>query len=756
MQASGATRERRCKQQLAGSKAASGKWHSAGFPEIEADTFLDWNSQATGEAPVDHTLSAGHPSSDAESALHTNAQNCTQQQHYAGSLIWESAGLAPRLKLPVLVNPAQSSSNSGGVPSLPPDMPTGPSIATARVKHPLSSNESAALTQLRAELSALFAEANQGPDLSLVPLPRQLNQAMAPTAGTDIKTLKAARPSRPQPRAAAAIFRRRRYTADAAVPNAMRVRHSMSAEMPQPMTELSQQGVTHPAMTHHHKSHQAETRATDSVGAAASAYAPSHATTQGAVQPSPKSKKYGRCNSWAASSPTRTGLTQNGPTSTSYSKATAGLAGALPGNLTFSSDFEGGNIGFARAADSGLEYDINVRQDTYGPKHRLWFHFQMRGGTQGQRVVLNFVNFSKARALYRCGMTPLVRSESQPQWARLPPCNCFYYKSPRHRTSNVLSVLFTIDRPKEVYEFAYTYPYSYTKLQRWLLSWERLHLPYLQRHLLCRSPQMKRIDALVIEEVLTDVGQVRPMVFVTARVHPGETPASFVANGLVDWLLGSSTLAVQLRRHVTIVVVPMLNPDGVFLGNYRTDAGGLDMNRLWGCASQDLEPALYHVLQLLHRYDADPAYSLDVFLDIHGHSASRCGFLFSNPPSDSSSSALDRVNRLPQLLEGNMPGYSLAATRYDEDARKIGCARRVVGSAFKNTLSYTLEISMFNISASAGKAASPSGKLGSPCSGSAGSRENSDLAIEFCNTPEGYCEMGKQLGVAFAALFSLS
>ncbi len=33
----------------------------------------------------------------------------------------------------------------------------------------------------------------------------------------------------------------------------------------------------------------------------------------------------------------------------------------------------------------------------------------------------------------------------------------------------------------------------------------------------------------------------------------------------------------------------------------RTDAGGLDMNRLWGCASQDLEPALYHVLQLLHR-----------------------------------------------------------------------------------------------------------------------------------------------------------
>lgn len=35
--------------------------------------------------------------------------------------------------------------------------------------------------------------------------------------------------------------------------------------------------------------------------------------------------------------------------------------------------------------------------------------------------------------------------------------------------------------------------------------------------------------------------------------------------------------------------------------------------------------------------------------------------------------------RLAELLEGNMPGFSLAPTRYDEDARKAGCARQVVG-----------------------------------------------------------------------------
>jgi len=40
--------------------------------------------------------------------------------------------------------------------------------------------------------------------------------------------------------------------------------------------------------------------------------------------------------------------------------------------------------------------------------------------------------------------------------------------------------------------------------------------------------------------------------------------------------------------------------------------------------------------------------------------------------------------------------------------------KSAAGSTFKDTLSYTLEISMFNISAPAGKAASPSGVLSWP------------------------------------------
>ena len=52
------------------------------------------------------------------------------------------------------------------------------------------------------------------------------------------------------------------------------------------------------------------------------------------------------------------------------------------------------------------------------------------------------------------------------------------------------------------------------------------------------------------------------MVFITARVHPGESPASFMCHGLLEFLLSSDPVAVNLRKVVTFMVVPMINPDG--------------------------------------------------------------------------------------------------------------------------------------------------------------------------------------------------
>ena len=41
------------------------------------------------------------------------------------------------------------------------------------------------------------------------------------------------------------------------------------------------------------------------------------------------------------------------------------------------------------------------------------------------------------------------------------------------------------------------------------------------------------------------------VVFIMARVHPGETPSSFVVQGLLDFLTSSHDIAVRDGRHLT-------------------------------------------------------------------------------------------------------------------------------------------------------------------------------------------------------------
>ncbi len=74
-------------------------------------------------------------------------------------------------------------------------------------------------------------------------------------------------------------------------------------------------------------------------------------------------------------------------------------------------------------------------------------------------------------------------------------------------------------------------------------------------------------------------GVMKRCVIVCGRAHPGESNGSYMVEGFLDFICGDSKMAEFLRRHVIFKIVPMINPDGVALGNYRTGLSGRDFNR---------------------------------------------------------------------------------------------------------------------------------------------------------------------------------
>lgn len=423
----------------------------------------------------------------------------------------------------------------------------------------------------------------------------------------------------------------------------------------------------------------------------------------------------------------------------------------------FSADFEGGNLGdVRRVADN--EYELTVRHDTNNPRHRLWFYFKVTNARAGQRVLIHMVNFSKTKSLYRDGMSPLVRSSSSATWERIHPKSVFYYKqkdrptkrrddaaaveddgrdSPEDggeggkKTPCVLSIVYTFDT-KEAHWFSYSYPFGYTTQQHILDALERRRLPYVKRELLCRTLQNRRCDVLTIGDDVSDAagaatdaatdagaapcppaasvtrdGRRRSVVMITCRVHPGETPCSHTLRGFIDFVTGDSPAAVKLRERVTFVVVPMLNPDGCALGNYRTDSMGVDLNRAWRNADAKSKgewvgtgtfaehkaaekkteqfPTLRHAMALARKYANSDTHALEFYIDIHAHSTSKSSFFFVNNPHDEDDvERWERIAALPKLMDHNCaaleaPGFSLSSCRFCSNPDKAGAGRRAIG-----------------------------------------------------------------------------
>lgn len=72
---------------------------------------------------------------------------------------------------------------------------------------------------------------------------------------------------------------------------------------------------------------------------------------------------------------------------------------------------------------------------------------------------------------------------------------------------------------------------------------------------------------------------------------------------MIELLISAHSIATKLREHILFKIIPMLNPDGVFVGNYRSTIIGADLNRMWHRASPFAHPALTAIIAHLTEYE---------------------------------------------------------------------------------------------------------------------------------------------------------
>jgi len=68
---------------------------------------------------------------------------------------------------------------------------------------------------------------------------------------------------------------------------------------------------------------------------------------------------------------------------------------------------------------------------------------------------------------------------------------------------------------------------------------------------------------------------------ILGRQHPPEITGALALFPFVETLLSDSELGQDYRNKYNILVIPNINPDGVYAGNWRHNANGVDLNRDW-------------------------------------------------------------------------------------------------------------------------------------------------------------------------------
>ncbi len=290
-----------------------------------------------------------------------------------------------------------------------------------------------------------------------------------------------------------------------------------------------------------------------------------------------------------------------------------GFRGHSATGVHFDADFESGSLGPVELLDKArlkvspknevthLSYLVRGHFDPDNPVDTSlaaspnWYYFRMTG-TKGKRIHIFAPDNGVPRTSY---------SYDGIHWDHLPLAEPEGHLVDQYFTGDTVFIA--------LYE-----PYNYSYLQERLQTW--CAQPHVTLDTIGFSHEGRPMQLLhVTDPSVPDAKKAR--IWIHGRQHPSETPASYLVDGLVEYLTSDTPEGRSLRQQMDVYVLPFANPDGVADGYSRSNALGVNQEINFGRSDDSTVVEVKAIKETMARLTQDRPF--DIVLNSHSqHSES--------------------------------------------------------------------------------------------------------------------------------------
>lgn len=324
--------------------------------------------------------------------------------------------------------------------------------------------------------------------------------------------------------------------------------------------------------------------------------------------------------------------------------------------MMITSRFDGGNIKILEASKPDA-IKLAIRPD-HQSDFLQWFYFQI-ANCRGQRLVCHIINAGDAAYTDGWPEYKTVASYDRHTWFRVET---------RYDAKNG-TLIFELDCAADKVWFAYFAPYSQERYHD--LIADISVSPAVSTEVLGYSLDGRPLEMVTLSDNTSGHSDTlggndtpdKKHYWLIGRQHPGEAMAAWWMEGAFEKLLDSDDpISKSLLQKAVFHLVPNMNPDGAYRGHLRTNAAGVNLNRVWHNPQMETEPEVALVKAKMI------ALGCDFHLDVHGDEALPYNFLagFEGIPN-LRQGQLDSFKKYRSLLDDISPDFQ-QRFGYEEDA----------------------------------------------------------------------------------------